>query len=234
MRSEFFLKVMTYQQALELLRQNSDSKLAGFNNKIINSSVPAIGCTLPFVRCLAKNCSVQDAESFPTHEFYETDLLKGIVISSCKLPFCDKAPKLSAFAQTIENWAVCDSSTVKVSSVERERYFRFFCDMLSCSTPFVCRYGMINLIAYLDDDHIGQIFDKLSVVTQWGHYYVDMGAAWLVATAIVKCRDQTIAFMENDGRKVLDKFTYNKALQKMRDSFRVSDEDKEWTRSLKI
>lgn len=229
------MKDMPYEQILDTLRQNSNSKLAGFNNKINNSSVPAIGCTLPFVRRLAKQCDVQDAESFPTHEFYEVDLLRGIVVSTCKLPFCDKAPKLRAFAETIENWSVCDSSTVKVPQDESELYFEFFCDMLSSPKPFVCRYGTVNLMSnFLDVDRTNVIFEKLSTITQWGHYYVDMGVAWLVATAMAKCREQTIAFMENEGRRVLDKFAYNKALQKMRESFRVSAEDNEWTRRLKI
>lgn len=230
-----FFADMTYEQVIEILSKNGNSKLAGFNNKIINSSVPAIGCTLPFVRGLAKRCSVSDVELFPVHAFYETDLLVGIVLSACKLPFDEKMPKLVKFAETIENWAVCDASTVKTKSNERELYFDFFLDLLSSPMPFVCRYGTVNLLSsYLDVNHVEEVFRRLSTVTQWGQYYVDMGVAWLVATAMAKCREQAVVFMESDGKGVLSKFAYNKALQKMRESFRVSAEDKEWTRSMKL
>ncbi len=68
----------------------------------------------------------------------------------------------------------------------------------------------------------------------WNDYYVDMAVAWLIATAMVKCRNQTLKYMEGEARSVLSKFAYNTALQKMRDSRRVCDEDKQWTYSLKI
>ena len=92
-----------------------------------------------------------------------------------------------------------------------------------------------NLLSnYLDDEHIEEVFATLATITQWGSYYVDMAVAWLVATAMAKCRNATVAYMEGDGRRVLNKFAYNKALQKMRESYRVSAEDKQWTYSLKI
>ena len=141
---------------------------------------------------------------------------------------------LDDFAATIENWAVCDCNCVKVSNKERESYFGYFCKLLSDERTFVCRYGVVNLLAnYLDEEYIGRILTALRSVRIWGEYYVDVAVAWLMATAVVKCRDATVKYMENEGREVLNSFAYNRALQKMRESFRVSDEDKQWTRSLK-
>ena len=226
---------MTYQQIIQSLKENSSKDLYNFNDNIINSAVPSFGCSIPFVRKLAAECSLKEAESFPVHAYYEVDLLRGIVVSKCKLPFAEKAEHLSSLAEIIENWTVCDCSVVKVPQNEREQYFGFFCDLLPSDKPFVCRYGTVNLMNnFLDEAHIDKIFTQLGKITQWGQYYVDMGVAWLIATAMVKCRDKTVYFMENTGRQVLNKSTYNKALQKMRDSFRVSAADKAWTRSIKI
>lgn len=226
---------MNYTELIRTLRQNGSKSYNEFNNKIVNSGVPMFGCSVPFVRKLAASCTLEEAESFPVHAYYEVDLLRGIVVSDCKLTFEDKSVHLLDFAQTIENWAVCDCSAVKVPRSERERYFVFFCDMLDSARPFVCRYGTVNLMNnFLDGEYVKKIFEQLSKIAQWGQYYVDMGVAWLVATAMAKCRDETVFFMENDGRRVLDKFAYNRALQKMRDSFRVSAEDKEWSRSMTI
>ena len=226
---------MDYEALVLTLKENSNRTYDEFNNTIINSKVATIGCSLPFMRKLAKSFSVDEVENFPTHVFYEVDLLRGIVVSNSKLPFEEKSVHLLDFAKTIENWAVCDCSTVKVGKAENEKYFQFFCGLLPNEQSFVCRYGVVNLLSnYLDDGHIERVFAALETVTQWGHYYVDMAVAWLVATAMAKCRNATVAYMEGRGRQVLNKFAYNKALQKMRESYRVTAEDKQWTYTMKM
>ena len=227
---------MDYKQLVEQLQANSNGKYNDFNNKIVNSNVKTIGCTVPFVRSLAKQYQNQldEVMALPIHEYYEVDLLRGMVVALAKLPFEQKQRYLDDFLRTIENWAVCDCSVVKVPKGEREQYFGYFCALCSSQMPFVCRYGVVNLLSsYLDDGHIDATFATLANITLFGHYYVDMAVAWLVATAMAKCRDKTIEFMEGNARTLLNDFTYNKALQKMRDSFRVSAEDKEWSRRMK-
>ena len=230
-----YIEVMNYETLIQTLKDNSNKSYDEFNSTVINSEVATIGCTIPFMRKLAKNLTLEEVENFPIHAFYEVDMLRGIVVSNCKLPFAEKSQRLLYFAQNIENWAVCDCSTVKVPKSEHEEYFEFFVSLLPSEQAFVCRYGIVNLLSnYLDDGHIEAVFEALKTITQWGHYYVDMAVAWLVATAMAKCRDATVAFMEGDGRQVLNKFAYNKALQKMRESLRVTTEDKQWTYSLKM
>lgn len=228
-------KITDYNRLVEYLRANSNAEFDEFNSKIVNSGIPTIGCTVPFIRKLAKTLSLDFALSLPVNRYVEVDLLRGIVIANAKLPFGNKSKLLLDFAETIENWAVCDCSDVKPCKDEREDYFAFFCDLVSGKKQFVCRYGIVNLLAnYLDDQHIERVFGSFRSISLWGEYYVDMAAAWLVATAMVKCRDKTVEYMQNEGRSVLNKFAYNKALQKMRDSLRVSKEDKQWTYSMKM
>ena len=226
---------MNYETLIQTLKENSNRAYDDFNNTVINSEVPTIGCAIPFIRKLAKSFSVQEVESMPVHAFYEVDLLRGIVVSNCKMPFAQKSAHLLQFADEIENWAVCDCSAVKVPKAEREEYFEFFIKLLPNEKPFVCRYGVVNLLSnYLDGEHIEAVFASLKTITQWGQYYVDMAVAWLVATAMAKCRNATVEYMEGEGRRVLNKFAYNKALQKMRESYRVSADDKQWTYTMKI
>lgn len=225
---------MNYNELVELLRENSDEKYNKFNAAIVNSGVPTMGVRLPIVRKIAKSVTVDEALSYPVHEWLEVDTIVGIVLSSAKLPFEEKSALLTEFAQTIENWSVCDCNTVNVPKAEREQYFEFFRSMLSSAMPFVCRYGVVNLLAnYLDDEHINVVLDSLQTITTYSHYYVDMAVAWLVATAAAKCRDVTFGYLVGDGKRVLNAFTYNKALQKMRDSYRISAGDKAATYALK-
>ena len=55
-------------------------------------------------------------------------------------------------------------------------------------------------------------------------YYVNMCIAWFIAECFTKKRDKTLNFLQSNK---LNAFTINKAIQKCRDSFRVSETDKE-------
>lgn len=225
---------MDYQRLLLILKENADKNYDDFNKKIINSGVQTLGCRIPFIRKLAKQLTWEQTSDFPTHDYYEVDLLKGIVLSTAKMHFEDKSKLLTEFAQSIENWAVCDCSCVKIPAAERELYFEYFCQLVSDNRQFVCRYGIVNLLSYyLDDEHIESVFESLRSIAIWGEYYVDIAVAWLVATAMAKCRNATVDYMEGEALQVLNVWSYNKALQKMRESYRVSSDDKQWTYGLK-
>ena len=58
-----------------------------------------------------------------------------------------------------------------------------------------------------------------------------MGYAWMLATMMAKFPDKTLDFMKNH---VIDTWTYNKAIQKMLESFRVSKEHKMILKNMKI
>ena len=60
-------------------------------------------------------------------------------------------------------------------------------------------------------------------ILQYDGYYTKMGVAWCVATAYAKFPKETAAYL---GNNKLQDWTYNKAIQKMCESYRVSDEDK--------
>ena len=63
-------------------------------------------------------------------------------------------------------------------------------------------------------------------------YYCKMAVAWAIATAWAKQREKTCCYML-DGNNTLNDWTYNKAIQKMLESYRVSDEDKVMLRRMK-
>ena len=57
-----------------------------------------------------------------------------------------------------------------------------------------------------------------------------MGYAWLLATMMAKFPTKTFEFMENNE---IDTWTYNKAIQKMIESYRVSEEYKTILKNMK-
>ena len=62
-------------------------------------------------------------------------------------------------------------------------------------------------------------------------YYVKMMIAWYFATALSKQYEATIPFILN---KKLPKWTHNKAIQKAIESYRITEEQKEYLRTLRI
>ncbi len=73
------------------------------------------------------------------------------------------------------------------------------------------------------------IFDALDGLQSAG-YYAKMAAAWLLCECIIKLRDPAFAYLKASK---LDAFTFNKALQKAVESYRVTDADKTLLRSMK-
>ena len=82
---------------------------------------------------------------------------------------------------------------------------------------------------YLDKKYLNQIFEMCETVNN-DAYYVKMAKAWLVSFCFMKYRNETFEFLK---KKTLDKFTHNKAISKCRDSYQVSNEDKELLKMLR-
>lgn len=98
--------------------------------------------------------------------------------------------------------------------------------------PFVRRIGMSILFNFINNsDYIDKIFKLLDKFYYEEDYYVNMMNAWLLCECFIKQRDKTLRYIKNNN---LNKFTINKAIQKCRESYRVSKEDKEMLLEYKI
>ena len=82
---------------------------------------------------------------------------------------------------------------------------------------------------YLNDNYIDKVIENIKKV-KCDKYYVQMAIAWLLSIGYIQQKEKTIAFLNNND---LDDFTYNKALQKMIESYRISDEQKQILRKMK-
>jgi len=97
-------------------------------------------------------------------------------------------------------------------------------ECLASDEEFTVRYGVMRLMeSFLDETHLKKVFRALRKVKHEG-YYVKMGMAWLYATAAIQDFEGTINELE---RKGTDRWTRGKSLQKMIESYRISDEQKE-------
>ena len=83
---------------------------------------------------------------------------------------------------------------------------------------------------YLDDDFKPEYLELVAPVRS-EEYYVNMMIAWFFATALAKQWEATIPYIEN--HKLAD-WTHNKTIQKSRESFRITDEQKEYLKTQRV
>ena len=84
---------------------------------------------------------------------------------------------------------------------------------------------------FIEDQYLENVL-KIFNENKNGKYYVQMAIAWAISICLIKYYEKTVEFLENDKCK-LDKFTYNKSIQKAIESYRISNEKKEYLRTLK-
>ena len=221
----------------ERLFSLADSKYKDFNSKLIPNVDPekVIGVRMPDIKKLAKSIvKNEDAEAFLLdlpHFYHEEDLLHGFIVAEGK-DFEKTLADTEKFLPYINNWAVCDTFSPKIFAKNKDILYGKILEWLRSSHPYTVRYGIGMSMRYFLD---GEYFDgeKLSDVAavKSEEYYVNMMIAWYMATALAKQWDSTIPYIT--GRK-LDVWVHNKTIQKAVESFRISNEQKEILKSLRI
>ena len=209
---------------LEKLRDNN---YLVFNKKIIDTKYYMIGIRTGDIHLLANLIIKGDYTKFlkmGNDYYYEELLLKGFIIG--KLKYEEFIYYLDTLVDKIDNWAICDLwiSSYKIISKNREEFFIKIEEYLKSKNPFVIRFSLVTLLTYyIDEKYIDRIF-KIILSIKNDNYYVKMAIAWLLSILFIKYRDKTIIFISNNK---LDPLVEKMFIGKVKDSRRVSLEDKE-------
>ena len=113
--------------------------------------------------------------------------------------------------------------TFKIKGKEKE-YLELAKQYIKHENPFFRRIGVRILFNYTSKEDLSEIFEIINSLYEEEEYYVNMAVAWLICELVIKNRNQTFEYLKHHH---LNKFTINKAISKCRDSYRVSDKDKE-------
>ena len=101
-------------------------------------------------------------------------------------------------------------------------------DYISDSDPFIRRWGYVLFISKLGREHAGEL---LPLMHDDEHYYVQMGEAWLIAELAIYAPEAVYRWLDTANGL---KYNINgKAIQKICDSYRVSDSWKERFKGLR-
>ena len=218
------------------LDELSDKKYKEFHSGLCPGTDNIIGVRLPILRELAKEIAKQKPIEFLNKykcKFYEEKMIYGLVIGYMKAEVDVKLDYLKQFVPMIDNWAICDCccSTYKFTNRNMEKVYEFLQQYISSNQEFEVRFAVIMLMDYyLTDEYIDKVF-KIYNEIKLDKYYVKMAVAWGISVAFVKNEQKTKEFLQNNS---LDKFTFNKALQKIIESNRVNKETKDEIRKMKL
>lgn len=139
---------------------------------------------------------------------------------------------VAEFVPAINNWAVCDifCGSLKLAKGYPEEVWEFIQPYLKSDREYELRFGIVMLLSHFaDENHVQEALRLMDGIRHDG-YYVKMAVAWAVSVYYIKLPNLTGPYLEHNS---LDDWTYNKALQKITESFRVDKETKEMIRSMK-
>ena len=158
--------------------------------------------------------------------------MKCLCVGYAKVPFAEKEELIEKCLPVIDGWGVCDlfCATLKEVEKHREEFLPNIERYIAMGTEFSQRFGYILLLGcYMEEEYLPVIF-RLLGEAKTECYYTYMGAAWLLAEVLVKFYGEGVRYLKEGA---LDGRTKNKAIQKARESFRLTDEQKNYLKSLK-
>ena len=190
-----------------------------------------IGIRVPLLRRYAK--ALRDCEDFLTdlpHKYFEENNLHAFVIER-ERDFDRCVEMLDAFLPHVDNWATCDGMKPRVLKSHPEKLLPHILRWLGSRHVYTVRYAINLLMSYYLEENFEVSFLRLVAEICSEEYYINMMRAWYFATALAKQYDTTLPYIEN---AVLDPWTHNKTIQKAAESYRITKEQKEYLKTLKI
>lgn len=223
---------MNIQKELFALR---DISYGDFHAKLV-PNIPRellIGVRVPEARKLAKRLAKEpEASEFLKdlpHKYYDENILHALLISEMKdYDACIVA--IDEFLSYIDNWAVCDILSPKIFKEHKTSLLEKIKEWSASDKTYTCRFGLEMLMSYFLDNDFKPDYLEITTSVHSEEYYVRMMIAWFFATALAKQWDATIKYIE-DNR--LDTWTHNKAIQKAKESRRITPKQKEYLKLLK-
>ncbi|MDH6357710.1 DNA alkylation repair protein [Parabacteroides sp. PF5-9] len=222
----------------EKLYALAESDYKAFNERLIPTKYEILGIRMPALKKLAKEIAtsselenyLQQTE-YPT---YEHVLLYGLVLGYLKNRSLETIfHYLDPLILKFDNWAHVDTIVCnpKIFKKYPDEVLAHFLSLKTDEGEFTKRTFVILLMDYFfNETYIDIALKHLSEVPQ-GQYYVDMAIAWAISVGLIKFYDQTVLLLE---QQTFSKFVHNKAIQKARESYRITPELKEHLNKMKV
>lgn len=193
-----------------------------------------IGVRMPAIRKLAKSLKDGDTaklflEVLP-HTYYEENNLHGCLIMAMK-DYGECMAALERFLPFVDNWATCDLLSPAIFKKHLPELLPHIRRWLASEKVYTVRFGIGVLMGYYLDEAFSPEYPRMVAALRSEEYYVNMMIAWYFATALAKQWEAVIPYLEENK---MDMWVHNKTIQKACESYRITDAQKEYLRSLRI
>ena len=227
---------MITEEIREELFRLRDTEYRDFQVRLIPSVEPdqVIGVRTPalrkYARQLAKRADAQIFLRDLPHRYFDENQLHAFMISGIK-DYGKCLEEVNIFLPCVDNWATCDQLSPAVFKKHRRELIREIRNWIDSDRTYTVRFGMEMLMTYfLDDAFTPQVNDAVAAVES-EHYYVRMMQAWYFATALAKQWNATLPVLTE---RRLQPWVHNKTIQKARESYRITPEQKELLKELRV
>lgn len=216
-----------------LLACDKEYKL--FSEKLIpDTKCEILGLRASDARKIAKKFVCLDTGlsflSSPEHVYHDENMVHAYMLGYYKGN--DALELLCKFLPYIDNWATCDSLCASLKGLfkQRDAMLDFIKDCIKSKHTYTVRFGLVCLLDYyIEEKYIPEITEIVKSVKS-EEYYINMALAWLVSVMLVKEYSLTLPILK---AHLLSKWVHNKAIQKARESYRISGERKAFLSLLK-
>ena len=201
-----------------------------FSKKTVNTKMEVLGINLPTCKEIAKKIHEGNFLSFLEKNDYK--YFENTIVSAFLINYIKDVEEKEKYINMLymDNWATVDTLKYNIKKQEKE-----FLDLakkyIKSKETFKRRVGVRILFSYTSTEYVDEIFKIIDTIYKEKEYYVNMAVAWLCCELMIKNRDK---FLEYLNHHHLNDFTINKAISKCRDSFRVSEKDKEMLLKYKV
>lgn len=246
----------TKERVRELLISMAEPEYAKFSGSLLGREAVMLGVRLPKIRELAKRIAkaddreyldkalsdinekgaeINEAEDFKEEiQYMEELMLYGMTIGCMKEKLEVLFPYIERYVARIDNWSLCDSfcAGLKQTKKQPELMWDFLQPYLCSDKEFDLRFGVVMLMDfYVTPEYIDELLKIYDRIHHEG-YYVKMAVAWALSACLVKQWEKSFAYMSSPENH-LDDFTFTKTVQKCRESYRLTKEQKEMLAELK-
>ncbi len=223
---------MSIREELYALR---DEKNAAFLARLVPNIPPESvrGARMPALRKLASSLrGSEEAARFLNelpHQSLDENQLHALLLNEIR-DFEGCLAALERFLPFVDNWAVCDALRPKCFARRRAELIGEIRRWLDDDGVYTRRFGLEMLMThFLDEEFVPEYLDW-AVRTRAEDYYVRMMQAWYFATALAKRYEAALPVLE---QRRLEPWTHNKTIQKAIESYRLSDAQKAYLKTLR-
>ncbi len=214
-----------------------DPSYKEFHKKLIPTidESTILGVRSPNAHAIAKKyANTKEGDEFLLslpHKYYDENIVHAFMLGNLHIPRCELWKKIKEFLPYVDNWAVCDGLACHLKDFFKDKKNAFPL-VLSCldGDTYTIRFGLVCLLNYyIDEKYIDELLKACTSIKS-EEYYINMALAWLVSFMLIKEYEKALPLLL-DGK--LDIWVHNKSIQKARESFRISDEQKIYLKGLK-